>query len=290
MNFQQLRYFRTVYECKNITKASERLQISQPAVSTAVKELEIELGVQLFLRQNRGLIATEEGDIFYASACKMLAQCENARDMVREASERRFRVRLGMAPMAGNVVFPKIYQHLAEQCPEVELEIIEDGSYELKKQLEEDQVEVILITDRMEYPDLEKCEIYRSRIVFAIREDHPLAQLQELDVSQLAGVPLAIFRKGYAMNRQICDMLQDHGVTPKIMAETSSFVTIKSLIECGAAGGFLMKEVCEDQPQLRVFELPQLASFPIYLAWKKGGYQSKVVRQFIKSCRELQMI
>ena len=98
MNFQQLKYFRTVYECRNMTRAAERLHVSQPAVSAALKELEAELGAPLFVRQNRGIVATEEGMVFYGQACRMLAQCDSARQIVREVTEGKTQIRLGMVP------------------------------------------------------------------------------------------------------------------------------------------------------------------------------------------------
>lgn len=288
MNFQQLKYFRTVYECRNITKAAERLHISQPAISTAVKELETELGAPLFIRQNRGLVATEEGVVFYSLACRMLAQCENARQVIREVAERKSQVRIGMVPMAGSFLFPKIYKKLSASYPEITMEILEDGSYELVKRLEEDQVEMIIVPEGVECPGMAKREIYRTRMVFAISRDHPLAQLDQIGISQLAQVPLAMYRKGFIQSQNIGRLFEQQGVPMKVMAQTSNFMTIKTLVDCGAAGGFLMKEIYENSETVRTYEIPELEPFAIHLFWKQDGYLSAAARKFLRCCRDLQ--
>lgn len=285
MNFNQLKYYQYVYESHNITKAAERLHVSQPAVSTAIQELETELEVQLFVRQNRGLTATEEGTVFYEQVCRILAQCENAKRMVREVAERKHQVRIGMAPMSGYIVFPKIYRKLSKDYPEIELEILEGGSFELVKALEGEELEAVIIPDGVECPGCEKHEIYRSRMVFAISKEHPLAKKDTIVLEDLAGVPIAIHRKGFVQNENITELFERHGIPMKKAAESSNFVTIKSLISCGAAGGFLLKEIFDGEEGIRTYELPELSTSPVYLVWKKDGYLSKTARQFIRCCR-----
>lgn len=288
MNLQQLKYFRAVYECKNITKASERLLISQPAISTALKELETELNALLFVRQNRGLMATEEGIVFYSLACRILAQCDGAKEVIQEVAQHKSQVRLGMAPMVGAIVFPYIYEKLYENYPEITLEILEDGSYELVKRLEEDRVEMIIVPDGVECRGGVKRKIYQTQIVFAISRMHPLAQADYVDLEQISRLPLAIYQKSYIQNENITRLFEEHGLPMKIMAQASNYMTIKTLISCGAAGGFLMREVCENDSDLKIYEIPQLKPAPVYLLWKEDGYLSVAARRFLKCCQELQ--
>ncbi len=287
MNFQQLKYFRTVYECRNMTRAAERLHVSQPAVSAALKELEAELGAPLFVRQNRGIVATEEGMVFYGQACRMLAQCDSARQIVREVTEGKTQIRLGMVPMIGNVLFPKIYQKMSGAYPEISLDILEGNSYEVIKRLEEGQVELAIVPEGVDCPGMARREIYRTRIVFAIRADHPLARSETLDIRQLADVPLAVYRKGYIYSQNIGRVFEQYGISARVVAQTTSFVTIRTMIDCGAAGGFLAEEICEGECGIRTFAFPELPPFPIYLFWKQDEYLSGAARKFLKCCREL---
>lgn len=286
MNYQQLSYFKTVYERGNITRAAEELHISQPAVSTAIRELEAGLGTPLFFRQNRGIVATEAGNVFYSLACRMLAQWENARRVVQEVAGQRMLVRIGMAPMAGSIVFPGIYRRLLRQCPQIELEIVEAGTHELVKRLQEEQVELILVPDVVEHPEFIRKEIYRSSLVFAIGAGHPLAREERLEPDSLDGLPLAVYQDGYVQNENVERFFREQGLTMSVMARLSNFVTMKTLIACGVCGGFLLKEVCEGEKGIRTFSFPQLPELPIHLIWKNDGYLSGAARQVIRCCEE----
>lgn len=287
MNLQHLKYFRTVYECKNITKASQRLHVSQPAISTALKELEAEFGTPLFIRQNRGLAATEEGVVFYSLACRILAQCDSAKQVIKEVAQHKSQVRLGMAPMVGAIVFPHIYEKLYETYPEITLEILEDGSYELVKRLEEDRVEMVIVPDGVECQGGIKRKIYETQIVFAISKGHPLAQETRVELEQISRIPLALYQKSYIQSENVSRLFESHGLPMKIMAQASNYMTIKTLISCGAAGGFLMREVCDQDEGLRIYEIPELKPAPVYLLWKEDGYLSAAARKFLKCCKEL---
>lgn len=287
MNFHHLSYFKTAYESQNITRAARHLHVSQPAVSTAIKELEEELGVQLFVRQNRGLEATEAGNLFYTQACKMLAQFHNAKRLVREAAEKKGVVRLGFTPMAGHVAFPKIYEAISREHAEVELEILEGGSEELLKCLEEDRVEMVIVPEGAAYEEYERQEICRTRLLFAVSRDHPLAKKEKIDIHQLADVPVAIFRKGYMTNQNVAHLFESNKVPMKVIAQVSHFMCMKTLVECRAAGGFLMREICDQDENIKSFEIPGLPEQSVFLVWKKEGYLSWGARQMIRCCRHM---
>lgn len=226
--------------------------------------------------------------VFYSLACRMLAQCDNARQVIRAVSEHKSQVRIGMAPMAGSFLFPKIYKKLSASYPEVTLEVLEDGSYELVKRLEEDQVDMILVPEGVECSGMAKREIYRTRMVFAIRRDHPLAEQDTLGLEQISQVPLAMYRKGFVQSENIGRLFEQQGLPMKVMAQTSHFMTIKALVDCGAAGGFLMKEIYEGDSRVRTYEVPGLDPITIHVFWKQDGYLPSAVRKFLRCCRDLQ--
>jgi DNA-binding transcriptional LysR family regulator len=288
MNLNQLTYFKVVYECMNVTKASEQLMVSQPAVSSAVRELERELEVTLFIRKNRGLQATEEGEVLYEQACRLLQQCENAKLIVKAASDKKSAVRIGMAPMTGSVAFPPVYRKLSEQYPEIELEIVENGGPELVKLLERDLLEVALVPDGIYFPGCEKVEILRSRLYFVLNRQHPLAAQESVSLEQMAEIPLAIYPKGYIASENIKRVFDEAGLPMHIFAYTPSYATIRMMVDCNAAGGFLMREICEADPNIRMYPFEQLPEYPVYLIWKRDGYLSRSAKQLIRCCREMQ--
>ena len=97
MTLLQLQYYATVCKYKSFTKAAEELRISQPGISSAMKELEKECKVALFERRNNSLIITDEGVMFLEEAKKMLKQYEHLEKIVQNLSQGRGYVRIGLA-------------------------------------------------------------------------------------------------------------------------------------------------------------------------------------------------
>lgn len=283
MNFNYLVYFQTVYAYRNISKAALELHVSQPAVSYAISELENELGVRLFQRERRGLSPTEEGDVFYAQVCRILAQCENAKQAVRAVANQRNRLRIGVAPMSGMTVFPAIYERLKTQCPWIELEVYEDSSYNLVKKLEAENLDAVIIPEGITY-DGRKKGIYCSRMVFAISRMHPLAKKKDIFIEDLADVPLAIYPNGFIHNTIIRELFARHFIEMKVAAEVASATMIKMLIELGSVGGFILKELIQDDENIRIIEFPELGELFINVVWRKNMYQSKSMNRFLECC------
>lgn len=94
MTLQQLKYAVTVAECGTISAAAEKLFISQPSLTTAIRELESEMGVTIFSRTNRGVIVSREGEEFLGYARQILSQAQLLQERFsgREQGEKRFAV------------------------------------------------------------------------------------------------------------------------------------------------------------------------------------------------------
>ena len=88
MKLTQLQYFCEVYRQRNVSRAAEKLNISQPSISAAIKELEGEFGIALFSREGRGIRSTPEGDIFYEHAQSLLTHADSFRMKMLDLSQR----------------------------------------------------------------------------------------------------------------------------------------------------------------------------------------------------------
>ena len=118
MTLQQIQYFITVCKYKSFTKAAEEMHISQPGISSAMKELERECKVTLFERRNNSLYITDAGVLFLREAKKMQRQYESMEVAVKTLSEGREFVRIGLATMFGNAVYPKLRRMFCQQYRE----------------------------------------------------------------------------------------------------------------------------------------------------------------------------
>ena len=128
MTLNQLRYFCTASRCHSITKAAEELYVTQPTVSVAIRDLEIEFGISLFYRKGNRLILTEEGEELYNKATYILQYCTELQADYSSMARVKPPLRIGIPPMLSTVFFPELLIAFHDQYPEIAVVLEEYGS------------------------------------------------------------------------------------------------------------------------------------------------------------------
>ena len=145
MNWNQLRYVLTIAEEKSITRAAQRLYLTQPSLSLSLKALEEELGTPLFTRGPDGLEPTYAGSLFCAWAAETDISFGRLNDKLSDiASGRRQLLRLGVSPHRGNLLLPTILSAFYRQFPSCEVHTVELSTTLLRLQLDAKQLDFIV--------------------------------------------------------------------------------------------------------------------------------------------------
>ena len=121
MKLMQLRYFSAVCHLGGVTRAAERLHVSQPAITAAIQNLEDELGLLLLSRGGRTLVPTLDGEAFLARCDGILTEVEGLTADFQARSQRRSTLSVGVPPMVAFFLFPKIFAEFTGSCPEVHI-------------------------------------------------------------------------------------------------------------------------------------------------------------------------
>ncbi|MBP0616878.1 LysR family transcriptional regulator [Jiella mangrovi] len=143
-----LRYFVCVAEEKSLTKAATRLHIAQPALSRQIRGLELDLGLDLFLRTSRGVELTEAGGILLRRAYVILNQIQQTHhDVTAHATSPRGVVTIGMPPTPGEFIGPPLLARMKERFPEIELRFLEGFSGELERRINNNEISLAVMHD-----------------------------------------------------------------------------------------------------------------------------------------------
>ncbi|MAC78747.1 MAG: hypothetical protein CML66_11870 [Rhodobacteraceae bacterium] len=143
-----LRYFLCVAEEKNMTRASGRLRIAQPALSRQIARLETDLGLQVFNRTARGMELTEAGEILQRRAYAIMAQIAQAHhDVTAHADRPQGVVVVGMPPTPGEFITPPLLSRIKAEYPEIELRFIEGFSNALEHRLSQGEIGLAVMHD-----------------------------------------------------------------------------------------------------------------------------------------------
>ena len=287
MTLMQMRYFVEVCRHENVTRAAEVLHVSQPSVSSAIRNLEAELGVPLFHRVRLRLTLTHEGEIFRREAADILERTEQLEQRMRELGTDRKLVHIGIPPMVGTILFPPMLISFQKLHPDVQVEIREHGSLTCWEQVAEEKMDLaIVITNGMDSARLNCLPMMDTRLVFCVSARHLLAAKPFVTPADCCSVPQVLLPGG-SYNRAIVRRMYDAaGLRPNVLLYSSQLYTIERLLQEQAAGAFLFQDLAERMPGIAGIPVePTLEPIHIGLIWKRNATLFADVTHFIEFAR-----
>ena len=212
MRVEQLEYIEAVTRLGSLRRAAEELHLSQPALSEPVRNLERELGVELFERSRSGARVSEQGRELLPHIIDVL----DAVDRLRRAADGQHHttrtVRIGTINVATVPLLLPVIAEFRAVHPTTKVEVVSAQQTDIQRALLEGGFELGLVNFLRGddgSPDLRSTELLRGRAVVCIRPDSPLAALESVGVADLEAVPLIEMRAGYVMHRLLRRFLQD---------------------------------------------------------------------------------
>ena len=240
MNWNQIQYIIVTAEEKNMTRAAKKLYISQPSLSISIKQLETELGKELFVRQNGQLELTYAGQLFYEWAKTVAASQRRLTERFAElcGGEREL-IRIGISPHRSTVVTPKLLNAIYERYPACEIHLVEKPTNELEILLDEDELDMIIDVPGSNSVTYHYEEITEEGMCLAVPESfllqEPFSKLKE-EEKEIALEKLGeygfIMLPGQSYFGQVSRKnLEMAGIAPKVICECTLSETVRNLVE-----------------------------------------------------------
>ena len=288
MELRQLEYFQMASRLKNITRAAERLRVSQPNITVAIKKLEGELGIQLFDRSQKQLSLTPEGAVFLG---RVEVALRNIQDAVLEVNDykqlQKGTIKIGIPPMMGAYLFPKIFSSFQRRYSHLDVYLHEEGSVAIREQLERDELDfgIIIIPDTS--PNLQLLPMARSQIVCCVPEDSDLTARKAITLQDIEDRNLIMLKEGSFLRQTMLQKMKTAGVTPNIVLESNQVVTIMGLVASGVGNAFLLDMIVRDTPGIHALPLATPVFVDVGLAWKRDRYISRAAQSFIEFSKDI---
>lgn len=238
MNLRQLRYFVSVVEAGNMTRAAEQLHIAQTALGMQIRQIEEDLGVALLVRHSRGVEPTKAGGLLHARALAILKLVDETRKEVSALSgEDAETIRFGITPALMLVSGTEIALTVREHLPGVFLSMVEAMSHILFDTLSRGEVDFILCYDVPDLPQFSRTALLQDDMVLVTlpgpRKGEPIA------LSDALKHDLAMPEQGDTVRTVVTRTARDLGLDIKIVHEVRSISAMKSLVLRGAAASIL---------------------------------------------------
>ncbi|MBQ8587827.1 MAG: LysR family transcriptional regulator [Clostridia bacterium] len=279
MNLTQLKYFNAICTYHTVSEAAKNLNISQPSLSNAVKELEKEFGTGLFVRRHHGMVLTREGETLLKLSGDLLGRAGQIEEIMKDMGSMRKTLRLGLPPMIGSLILPRLYKDFAARHPEIKLDIVEGGYKELLQKKEYFDM-AFLPHGRQLPPELSCVEAEQLEIVFLSSRSGGIARHTNVNPDTIKNEPLVLFEDSFFQTEEIKRWFALSGVEPNIILQTGQLSAMISMISNNIASGFGFKAMADGNNELVYRHLDNPMYVTVSLAWKKDGYFSSSMKKF----------
>lgn len=280
MDLKQLEYFVRVAELGSFTRAAQQLRIAQPALSRQVRLLEVELRQNLLIRNGRGALPTEAGQLLLEHGRGILHQVERAKeDLGRARGGLSGRVAIGLPTSVARVLAVPLTREFRKQLPQATLSISEGLSVGMQEALVNGRLDIALLYNAMPNPDVELLALLEEALylvkpatnnMLGSASDKPASKggksvspvkktkLPQVSLQDIAPMPLVIPTKPNAIRNLVETRLGDLGLRPTIALEIDGVSAILELVADGAGCAVLPQSAVLSSQAMQRFEVMQI--------------------------------
>lgn len=293
VTLRQFRYFVSVADFASVSSAARHLSISQSAITTAIHELEQEVGVHLFARTSRGVTLTAEGHRFLGSARRVLATVADATHALRaESRSLGGPLTIGVTPLVAGYYLSEIVSRFIRLYPEVEVAVVEDEPRFLEHLMINGEVDVsIMIASALADRQALTTEVLaRSPNRVWLSTDHPLSAREEVSLAEVAACPQVALAAD-RIDEVLRAVWRRHNLAPRTLLRTSSLEAVRSLVGAGMGvtvlPDFVYRPWSLEAERIEARPLRDgLPTVDIGLVWRRGLAIPLVTQEFIEVARD----
>ncbi|WEG10975.1 LysR family transcriptional regulator [Pullulanibacillus sp. KACC 23026] len=286
MDIRQLRYFVTIAEEGKITTAAKKLNIAQPPLSKQLKQMEEELGVVLFDRDNKSINLTLEGEKLLLRAKEILNKFDETMVEVQELRKGASgTLSVGSNLYCAALILSKVVA-IREKNPELTFKVWEGETIHLIKMLSRRQIEIALSNSPISEKNMSQMKLESDPYVLVLPEKWEWKGSQQAKLENIVDLPLILLRPNYGLGAygQIVNEFQRLGLEPNILCECQDLIMLLGLVSSGFGATILPFSLLSlhSLGGLRIIELQDkaLISEPAVI-WRKNSYLSKAAREFL---------
>ena len=288
MDLRTLRYFVTAAEELNITRAAERLNMSQPPLSNQIKALENELGAQLFIRGKRHLKLTEAGSLLYRRAVQLLELAEQTSQEIQSLNGLNGTVNVSVVDGRAPFLLSRWIAGFRAEFPEVTFRLWNGGGDEVLERLNRGLADLAVVAAPYDTENLEGFPVSREPWVAMIPAGHPLAREEgeTIPLRALVGEPLIVPSRSSRVSA-LRKWFAEIDAEPNIVCELSNYLDAEALTE-QAVGICIFPQTTYTPNRMLVKKVivDSARQVEYMLVWAKRQRRSELVEEFINFVRD----
>lgn len=289
MNLQQLRYVSEVARRNlNVSEAAAALHTSQPGVSKQIRALEEELGIDVFVRQGRRLVAiTDAGREVVATVDRILSEISNLKTIGAEfAHHEKGTLAIGVTHTQARYALPQVVTEFKRRFPDVKLKLLQGNPHQLARTVLNGEADLAIATEALdEYDDLVTVPCYSWHHCVVVPKRHPLAKVAPMTLEAIAQYPIVTYDPTFAGRTALDKAFAARGLEPEIALTALDSDVIKSYVALGLGVGIISSRAYRAGKDEGLVALDCDHLFPAQttrLAFRRGAYLRGFTVEFIR--------
>jgi LysR family cyn operon transcriptional activator len=287
---RHIRYLLAVAEHRNFTRAADALHVSQPALSQFIRQLEAELGGQLFDRSGRVVRLTDFGSAYVEHVRRALVDLEAGRRALHDVRDlSRGQLRLAFTPTFTEYLVAPLVRHFNALYPGIALDLKEDSLEAIEKALTDDQIDVAIGFADVRSAEIEVEPLFSERLLLVVGGAHPLVtKPHTVTPQELAALPLALLTSSFSARAYVDSYFQSNGIRPRIALQANSISVVLKIVRGGEIATVLPSAMQQEHADLTYVPLdPAFPGRTVALLKRKGAYSSAASSTFSAILREM---
>ncbi|KXU36996.1 hypothetical protein AXK11_03015 [Cephaloticoccus primus] len=289
MELYQLRSLVAVAQSGNFTRAAESLNITQPALSQQIINLEKELEHKLLHRLGRRAVLTDAGRTFIERARRILLEADNATKEIRDNPNAESRITVGAIPSVAPYILPALIAQARLEYPQLQIRAREDFRPELVEAVLDGSLDLAVVSTPVPSTALAVEPLMHEPLVLAVGPEHPLLKKPKVKAADLADETFIMLGNSSSLTERVRQFCGRHKFEPHIGYRCAQIATVKSLVALGAGIAILPRIARSSKDDGTIIYLELADTRPtreLVIVRHLQSYQARGVLQFIKMLRE----
>lgn len=282
MDFDQLFYFQAVAKHKSLTKASEELNLSQPALSRSILRLEEEIGVPLFERKSRGIVLNQYGKVFLESANHAISEMKETKQKIHDMVDPYHgTISLAFIQTLGSSFVPDLISDFKKEFPNIQFQLSQNISSEILKEIEVANIDIGFCSPLEPHENLCSIPVLAEEMFLIVPAAHRLAGKNLVNLNEVADDPFIFFKPQTALHDLIQNLCIEAGFLPRKVFEGYEERTVSDLVGANLGVAIVPPIPNLDEGKISMIRVQSPKCFRvIQMVWRINGYMSPAVKVF----------
>lgn len=289
MDIREMNYIDTIAETKSMTKAAQKLHISQPALHKSLRKVEEEFHTSFFYRKGHESLPTDTGLIVLEYTRRILALQHEMQQKVQDTQTLKSgSVTIGFPAVVGTLYLPQALIDFQKEYPDIKLKTLEAGANKLSTLVENGTLDMAILVRPVPQQSLSEIPLLQNQVVAGVTQNHPWYGRSHISIEDFEAVSFNTFSTDFSIHTQLMNMFKEKNITPHVgfCGSSSEFLCQVSMLsnDILVLPRPIIESICKDRMAL----IPFNPTFPweLSLAFRKNSYLSTSAKALIQHLQE----